>query len=935
MKKILLLAALILGAAAQFVSAQVNGSPATPVISTAEKPVYFYIESAANGTVLFRDGINNNLLGNLLYAPTNSEGVQLKHDLMATITGAGISLDNALWQIVKEGGIDKLKNKGTGLVIADARFGKTTNTNNFIAEALNAEYAPNSQYRLRNSNQPSPGVAWYSAANGNYIDRWSSSAPNSQVAWYFIVAPGSEGYYFEMLLPTVKLKLGDKIAAARLVISNSSIGEEPGQFTAQAQADLTEVIETAQIIHDTEPSIAAFQIAMSELSTAVSTYLSTANVPVLSDNTNTHWYFLQGTRPANTYMTFMGEGANILSKTVIPDDTQLWKFVANPSGTANGIMMVNKASGQYLNADAAYNTAVTTSPVIPQNNLRFIVSDLITDQRARFWIENVVGAEPAFRLHSGNSYVMNWNGNAYDNSSWLIYDYQVALVKFLNESITKAQTLLDNTVEGNEFGQYSTASRTALSTVIVTEGAKNTATMTPEELIASNQTVKDAMAAYKCNRDVSTISSVVQRKWFRLISNSSAVYASGKAISSNGRTVDKKFTFETKDVTSDAQLFSFELNETGTASVSILNKANGLYMGTDGMMVVTAPIKEFAIVALDNYSFKIVPTGLAPLHAAQADTTILNWEAGAGSSSAWRFEYVSSEEISDFKASYLNKRLQMRAKLDLAKVVAGNELGQYSNASVVTFENIVVSEEAKDAEVLTQDQMRDAIIAMNSAAAGLVINTDVKLLVSTTTGAYKWFRLINNMAGAGYASGKAMTSNGRFDGEPYTYESKDINSDAQLFRFELSTDQTQIASIINKGSGMYVSAEGKLAATSTPDNNFAITQLGTSYSFLIDPTLADTAPLHAASNTNILNYSAGEGSASAWVFEFAGETTGVRNVFPSENKIRITDNLITIDGIENFEVYSVTGQKYNHQNRLTTGIYIVKFNNYVQKVIVK
>ena len=218
----------------------------------------------------------------------------------------------------------------------------------------------------------------------------------------------------------------------------------------------------------------------------------------------------------------------------------------------------------------------------------------------------------------------------------------------------------------------------------------------------------------------------------------------------------------------------------------------------------------------------------------------------------------------------------------------------------------------------------------------LAINTDVILLVSANAGMYKWFRLINDMAGTGYASGKAMSSNGRLKGEPFTYEDKDINSDAQLFRFELTPDQTQVANMINKASEMYVSAGGLLDSVSTAGNNFEIKQLGKTRSFWIDPTLEDTDPLHAAADgINILNWLADAGSASAWVFEFAGETTGVKNVFPTENKIRTANNMITIDGIDNFDVYSATGQKQNHKARLATGVYIVRFNNYVQKVVLK
>ena len=89
----------------------------------------------------------------------------------------------------------------------------------------------------------------------------------------------------------------------------------------------------------------------------------------------------------------------------------------------------------------------------------------------------------------------------------------------------------------------------------------------------------------------------------------------------------------------------------------------------------------------------------------------------------------------------------MRTKLDAVKLATGTQIGQYTTATVASFEALVVAEEAKNADALTQDEMKNAILAMNAASTTLVVNTDVKLLVSTTTGAYKWFRLINNMSG--------------------------------------------------------------------------------------------------------------------------------------------------------------------------------------------
>lgn len=927
------------------VFAQVNGTPVMPVISTIEKPVYFFVESAANGTVTMGTGTAN-YLGDLLYVPDTTSGIpvtgiNLKHEPKEVIT-ATLSIDNALWQLVLVNNVLKFKNKGTGLYMINCRYAISSSSTAFVAAtafvATPFTDATN-QYKIRTTDQASYAVAWFSTANGKYIDRWSSATSNSQIAWYFMVEQSSQVNYEEMYLATIKRELADKIAATKVVITNSSIGEDPGQFTVQAQTDLTEVIDAAQAVHDGETTVVAFQSAISELKNAVSAYLLTANVPILSDNATTRWYFFQGTRPANTYMTSSADGSNIVSKTVIPDDTQLWKFVANTQGTANGFMLVNKVSGLYLNADAIYNTAVTSTSTQPINNLRFIVSDLYTDHRARFWVENTAGSTPVFRLHAGNASVMNWNGNAYDNSSWLIYDYQVALVKFLNETITKAQSILASTVEGDEFGQYSAARRTALSTVLATESAKDVATMTPVELIASNQAIKDAIAAIACNRKVATLSSVDKKKWFRLVNNMSGTgYASGKVMSSNGRIAFQKFTYETKADTSDAQLFCFDLNETASAVISITNKATGLHVGSDGAMLDTIPNTVFAIVALDSSSFKIVPTTKAALHAASANTDILNYDGVAGSASSWKFEFVKTEDVTDFTSAYQSKKAYARTKVNAAAPFIGAQIGQYTNASMQTVETVLAAEEAKNVATLTQDQIKNGILSINAALAnGFVVNTDLRLLKSTDPTKYKWFRLINNQTGSGYASGKALSSNGRLIGQRFTYELLNTTSDYQLFRFELSANDSLVAHIMNKATGYYVTATCTLDSISTATNFFAIVQLDGGHSFWIDPTFENLAPLHAQqTNSDIVNWLNGAGSASAWLFEFASETpVAVKRIVSDKYLVRTANNRITVDGDENFEVYSILGQRQNIKTQLKAGVYVVKVNNYTQKVVIR
>lgn len=634
--------ALALLAGSGQLQAQVNGAAAKPIVSTVEKPVYYYIESAANGTVVLGTSVNNNLVGNLLYVPSYTTlPTNLKYDLKANIT----SEDNAIWQLVNEGGVVKLKNKGSGLFMVDSRNGNTANTNNFLAESLNTQYTATSQYRLRNTNQTSPGVAWYSAANGNYLDRWGSSAPYSQVAWYFIVVPGSEANYEEFLVPSVKADLATKITSVQSVLTNSSEGNDVGKFTASSRTNLTNAIGIAQGVYDNTASTSSDYIAaISNLETAKLAYISAGVTPVISDETTTKWYFLQGSRPANSYMTSTGSKLPILGKTVIPDDTQLWKFVANTRGTANGFALVNKATGEYLSANTPFNTAIPSVDTVPTNNLKFIVSDIFTNKTARIWIENATGSVPAFRLHAGNSSVLNWNGNAYDNSSWLILDYSLALKTFLSESITKATVLLQNVSDGIV---YTSENRTLLTNAIadaqaVYDNASTTDQQFKDAKVALDAAISSYAATAVVNPEKLLSENTGNYRWYRIKSTATHAYAKDKVISLGTRTVGGKFTFEAAVADDDKQLFRVELTEDKSKVKNIINKFAGNYLAPNGAVSDTAFVaNDFAITLLvDGRSVNIKPAAANALHAQESGAHMVNWAGDAGSASAWLFEFV-------------------------------------------------------------------------------------------------------------------------------------------------------------------------------------------------------------------------------------------------------------------------------------------------------
>lgn len=65
-------------------------------------------------------------------------------------------------------------------------------------------------------------------------------------------------------------------------------------------------------------------------------------------------------------------------------------------------------------------------------------------------------------------------------------------------------------------------------------------------------------------------------------------------------------------------------------------------------------------------------------------------------------------------------------------------------------------------------------------------------------------------------------------------------------------------------------------------------------------------------------------------------TTNVNDVTNTHlHEITVSNGIITVKGAENFELYSLSGQELNHQQRLNKGVYIVRIGNAVKKVIVK
>lgn len=400
------------------VNAQVNGTAAKPLVSNAEKPVYYYIESASNGTV--KMGTNNglNLLGNLIYVPTTTSGVRLKHDLLANITGTTINLnaDVALWQILNEGGLLKLKNKATGMYMDASDKAVTTTTYSFLATAYNTTPT---QYYIKNSNT-NPSNAW----TLNNLDKWGYFTPseNSQIAWYFIVAPGSEANYAAALNAQIKTDFDAKVLQAQSMLAASVEGTDFGQYSPASRTALSAAIADAVAVQgDNTKTNEELVAATNTLNAAITSYKSTINSSPVSllaaSGSNYRWYWIKSTsslayaqnKVISAGTRILGEKFTFEPKAAEMSEVQLFRFELTEDQT-KVLNIINKTGG-YMASNGAIATTSTAN-----NNFAL---NLLADGYS-FNIKPT--SLNAIHAQESGAHIVNWSGDAGTSSAW-VFEY--------------------------------------------------------------------------------------------------------------------------------------------------------------------------------------------------------------------------------------------------------------------------------------------------------------------------------------------------------------------------------------------------------------------------------------------------------------------------------------------------------------------------------
>jgi hypothetical protein len=589
----------------------------------------------------------------------------------ATSLGAGLGVesrgfdnsDSQWWKIVTNGTAGyALKNKQTGEYLntdIGVTIGNATNTpittiatapaTSVVFNVSTAAGAPVGSVWIENINAY-PGVV------NNYFRLHDGVAP---VVKDNVTNSADNCSWLIVDLNSVDLKSGLNstitTVTAKLTTTTPTVPSlNPGNYPAQARTDLQTAINTATAAYNNSNlTNTDYLNATIALNAALTTYNASFILPFVSsvDATNEKWYFFQGQRPANTYLTNSVAGGAIIPATVIPDDTQLWKIVPNGAGVA----LVNKVTGSYINTDAtnagnnAVISSVTTMPVKP---VHFVASNILTNGVTRFWVEDLSTtfastATVNFRLHAGLTNILNYFGDRNDFSSWQLMDYSISLKGFLNDAITAAQAVVNDAIPvGTALGQYPADAKPTLTTAItVAQAVYNNATATDAQIKSAISALNAAVIVCNGSRGTAVVSTAQNPRWF-VIKNmlrTDANAVTNQVISANGVAENGGLICETQANTND-QLWRFEASAIG--GVKIVSAAQPTLAIQDAGYNVQ---QKFAAIAnASSYIIDILGTGYKltstvgnPLHDNPAGL-LYTWTDVAGSATNWTIEERTS-----------------------------------------------------------------------------------------------------------------------------------------------------------------------------------------------------------------------------------------------------------------------------------------------------
>lgn len=415
--------------------AQVNGTAIDPISSTLEDPIYFFIESASDGSVKY-GGVQytGDFRGEVIISP-ETRGTKLIHNTLASAPNP----DYALWAVVNLNGKLYLKNKATGFYMIGSHSADTiAKTNEFKTQTLGQN-----QFLLRTAEVGSYTIAW----QNNLCDRWSNSGmvANGLVAWYFIIAEP------EKLQTALKSALNNKINEATTLLNATKEGEDIGQYPSDSRVQLTEDLDNAKAVYEyPQSTINDINVMIEYITQAIAAYKATINVHLAvfesANPDNYRWYRIRNFG-YDTPICF-NHVISYTNRTVgekyfyeLPadslTDSQIFRFEMNEDKSK--VLHIIDRQGNYMSANggiASTSTQGNDFEIQPQ-------SDGIA-----FWIKPTSLAP--LRADDNGS-ITNWLYMAGGASSW-VFDFVKEMPKIPRfENARTIAVTSSNTTQGAAF----------------------------------------------------------------------------------------------------------------------------------------------------------------------------------------------------------------------------------------------------------------------------------------------------------------------------------------------------------------------------------------------------------------------------------------------------------------------------------------------------
>ena len=301
--------------------------------------------------------------------------------------------------------------------------------------------------------------------------------------------------------------------------------------------------------------------------------------------------------------------------------SQLWRLEAG--GTDGTYKIVNMA-GEYISPSSTVAVGNNTSfAPVKSGAGDWTITDLGDDTYT------IASGSVQFNTSQDapNYYLYNWGGGSNKVDTGCKYSFAAVSITDLEQAQAKALSVLNETEEGTNPGQYPTEARSTFTNAV------NAATTT--DAVTAAQTAYEAAMV-----------KVQAGKTYYIMSDKSTSYCQGKYIYSAGNGAQPMWGNKMVSAAygwtfTDAGEGKFYVQNYGTKEYIEPNSTN-----TSGATkTVATPATKYTVTSLGQGVFNITPDGKNPLHAQQANSVLVMWAGGIGSASAWRLVEIPEADL--------------------------------------------------------------------------------------------------------------------------------------------------------------------------------------------------------------------------------------------------------------------------------------------------